>query len=458
MAVRGSVLIVTGTLLLVPVLVRAQGGTRGAAPTTNPATTPAGAPAPAPAPEAQTPPKPAEAVVPRVVGVVNVTKADRDKARPSADVTASKANAPASPQVGVTAELRDVLLIKVRDVNAWREKNADALHLFVAGIELSNVVAVPAAADPTDAPAVGAVRVTLEPGGEKDAAVRKAWVQVLQAAMNRDDKEQAADKRLPLSVGPAGKASFASDVSVELVVFPWYTAFVVVFLIALVVIILVLGKRSNLLRDANGAVNPPYSLAKHQMAAWFVVVIGAYLYIWLITGFFASISTTALTLIGISGATGLVAVTMDAAKRSDAAAGRAALEAERAALDQTLNDAKTGLQAQLQAAATGTAAALEIAAAIAPKLARLEELKAQLAVPVVPPESNRRWYLDLLSDEKGISFHRLQIAIWTLVLVIVFVKAVYQDILMPDFDTTLLGLMGISSGTYLGFKLPEKPS
>jgi hypothetical protein len=27
---------------------------------------------------------------------------------------------------------------------------------------------------------------------------------------------------------------------------------------------------------------------------------------------------------------------------------------------------------------------------------------------------------------------------------------------MPEFDTTLLGLMGISSGTYIGFKFPEK--
>jgi len=27
---------------------------------------------------------------------------------------------------------------------------------------------------------------------------------------------------------------------------------------------------------------------------------------------------------------------------------------------------------------------------------------------------------------------------------------------MPDFDTTTLALMGISSGTYLGFKIPEK--
>jgi hypothetical protein len=29
---------------------------------------------------------------------------------------------------------------------------------------------------------------------------------------------------------------------------------------------------------------------------------------------------------------------------------------------------------------------------------------------------------------------------------------------MPDFSTNLLGLMGISAGTYLGFKIPEARS
>jgi hypothetical protein len=42
------------------------------------------------------------------------------------------------------------------------------------------------------------------------------------------------------------------------------------------------------------------------------------------------------------------------------------------------------------------------------------------------------------------------------VLVIVFVFAVRDSVLMPVFDNTLLGLLGISSGTYLGFKFPEK--
>ena len=49
-------------------------------------------------------------------------------------------------------------------------------------------------------------------------------------------------------------------------------------------------------------------------------------------------------------------------------------------------------------------------------------------------------------------------AMWTIVLAFVFLRAVYADVLMPEFDTTLLGLLGISSGTYLGFKFHEQPS
>jgi len=46
--------------------------------------------------------------------------------------------------------------------------------------------------------------------------------------------------------------------------------------------------------------------------------------------------------------------------------------------------------------------------------------------------------------------------VWTLVLGVIFVGSVYKNLEMPEFSATLLGLMGISSGTYLGFKVPEK--
>jgi hypothetical protein len=45
--------------------------------------------------------------------------------------------------------------------------------------------------------------------------------------------------------------------------------------------------------------------------------------------------------------------------------------------------------------------------------------------------------------------------VWTWVLGIIFISSVYHGLQMPQFNPTLLGLMGISSGTYLGFKVPE---
>ena len=66
------------------------------------------------------------------------------------------------------------------------------------------------------------------------------------------------------------------------------------------------------------------------------------------------------------------------------------------------------------------------------------------------------FWSDILSDETGISFHRFQIFTWTIILAIIFIDAVYTELALPDFNKTLLALMGISSGTYIGFKIPEK--
>ncbi len=70
---------------------------------------------------------------------------------------------------------------------------------------------------------------------------------------------------------------------------------------------------------------------------------------------------------------------------------------------------------------------------------------------------SRGFLRDILSDEHGISFHRFQIFAWTIVMVAVFIRQVTAYLCMPEFDSSLLVLMGISSGTYLGFKVTEKP-
>jgi hypothetical protein len=74
-----------------------------------------------------------------------------------------------------------------------------------------------------------------------------------------------------------------------------------------------------------------------------------------------------------------------------------------------------------------------------------------------PPGPSEGFLLDILRDETGVSFHRFQMAAWTVVLGFVFVISVYRSLAMPDFSATLLGLMGISAGTYIGFKIPDPP-
>ena len=38
---------------------------------------------------------------------------------------------------------------------------------------------------------------------------------------------------------------------------------------------------------------------------------------------------------------------------------------------------------------------------------------------------------------------------------VVFIGSVIRELIMPEFNPTLLTLMGISAGTYIGFKFPE---
>ena len=63
--------------------------------------------------------------------------------------------------------------------------------------------------------------------------------------------------------------------------------------------------------------------------------------------------------------------------------------------------------------------------------------------------------IDILSDANGISFHRFQIAAFTLILSIIFCWEVYEALKMPVFNSTLMGMLGLSAGTYLGLKIPE---
>jgi hypothetical protein len=65
---------------------------------------------------------------------------------------------------------------------------------------------------------------------------------------------------------------------------------------------------------------------------------------------------------------------------------------------------------------------------------------------------SRGFLRDIVSEDSGkVSFHKFQMLAWTLVLVIVFIRQVYHLYVMPEFDSSLLVLMGLSSGTYVAF-------
>jgi hypothetical protein len=181
----------------------------------------------------------------------------------------------------------------------------------------------------------------------------------------------------------------------EIIPRPQFIAFIGLLALALGVMIY-LCKTTSLLRSGTHPVpsERPYSLSLFQMAFWFFLVIAAYVFMWLITDELDTITDSILALIGIGAATALGATLIDRTKTAPA--------------------------------------------------------------PEEPGGKTRGFINDVISDPTGVSLHRFQMFVWTLVLGVIFVGSVYKNLEMPEFSATLLGLMGISSGTYLGFKVPEK--
>ncbi len=142
----------------------------------------------------------------------------------------------------------------------------------------------------------------------------------------------------------------------------------------------------------------PLSMGRLQMSIWFFIIIASFVFLWCATGSIAGVSSTAFILMGISGGTTAVSCFISSKQEWDA----------------------------------------RVRSAASPNRSRLAN-----------------WVIDLLSDEHGPTIHRFQMLAWTLVLGVVFVHDVITDYSMPVFSNEVLGLMGISSGVYVGFKMKE---
>jgi hypothetical protein len=189
------------------------------------------------------------------------------------------------------------------------------------------------------------------------------------------------------------------------------------------------------------------------MAFWFMIVVGSFLLIWLITGASDIITASTLALIGIASGTALGAAAIDAGKQQGPSSTLADLTAQQQALQADI----ATLDSQI-AAIPPPANLAVLQQTRADKQATLTKVTSDLATAknaVAPTQKSEGFIMDVLTDANGISFHRFQMFIWTFVLALLFAYAVWNRLAMPAFPATLLALQGISAGTYLGFKIPE---
>lgn len=311
-----------------------------------------------------------------------------------------------------TAELGDEITVEVERLDALLAKAKCAtpnkkIALFLDGRPVRNVTPFP----PTDP----SKKLLVFPLKRAENS-RDVWTYIL-------GESKWTPRLTTVSVGLEDEYAVESTAPpISLVVIPhgWFIFWLFVFALILIGFWL-LAVKSDVLRDtspqpADSNARKPYSLARTQAAWWFFLVLASYLFIGMITGDFSTtITGTVLGLLGISAGTVVGSAFIDA--------GKAATPPKPA------NGAAGG------AAAGGGAAVVASPAPDVPK--------------------NEYWWVDILSDANGVSFHRFQVAAWTLVLGIIFVIQVYKVLAMPTFDGSLLALLGISAGTFLGLKIPE---
>jgi len=227
-----------------------------------------------------------------------------------------------------------------------------------------------------------------------DSEDQKSWAEIVYSFRH------SPRHTLTISIAE-GTQVFESHAVTTIQTHPAYWFYLVILFICLLLALAYLAHTTPLLRSTLGVsascvMAAPFSLGLVQMAFWFYVALAGYVYVCASTLQIHVPMGSMLGLLGISASTGLAAAAVDVRKKDLAQAG-------------------------------------------APQAAA----------------ASKGFVLDILSDADGISFHRFQIVVWTIVIGAVSTWNMYRYMAMPVLDASLLTLMGISSGTYVGFKFPE---
>ena len=292
---------------------------------------------------------------------------------------------------------------------------------------------------------------------------KDVWIDLL-------GEPQHIRKPVIFSVGLEGQSQFdtvfeQNNMIPLTVISPWYGVIALIIVAVTLILLVWLARTTHIVREPGprppGGKLRPYNLGRTQMAFWFFLVYSSYIVIWLITNALDTITASLLGLMGISAGTALSEAIIDSGKDVATAGQLQDLTAEKSSLEQSIPE----LQSQV-------AVFNEKPTLVPEDLTNRDSLNKQLLdyrtrlgqvnqqIEALTPSASSGlsagFLRDILSDNSGYSFHRFQIFAWTIVLGVIFVSSVYNGLTMPEFSTTLLGLMGISSGTYIGFKFPEQ--
>jgi hypothetical protein len=244
---------------------------------------------------------------------------------------------------------------------------------------------------------------------------------------------------------------------------PWLVAGLMLLIAALLVFGYCAWKY-DILRDPTQPVRKdglrPVSLARCQMAFWFFLVAAAFFFLWLVTGRgdINTLNQKVLALIGISTFTAVGATAIEGARGSGSGnSDKKEQDNREETYPEKIANAKNRLaEAQKNLESAGSS---EKEAAKSPvKEAEQALSKLEHEFRSYRTKHRYRFLFDLLSesfdeDHPVLALHRFQIIVWTLILGVVFVSDVWNKLRMTEFEDNLLLLTGISSLTYLTFKL-----
>ena len=373
---------------------------------------------------------------------------------PSPVTSPTPAAAPRVTAVEGNLELDDLIRVEVDHLNEWSMKNdASKLVPYLNGLAIKGNY-------PEE---IHASRNHLQFHLHLTPENKQVWIDLL-------GEPHGMRKEVAFSVGLENQSQF--DTVFDQTHPQWLTVISPVYgIVALVVVVLTfilliwLARSTNLIRDGGTCPVPgkkrPYNLGRTQMAFWFFLIYASYTTIWLITDSLDTITGSLLALMGISAGTALSEAMIDSSKMDTTANQMESLTAERQSLEQTIPDLQsqiTDINSKSTLLPDDTSNRDSLNAQLQTRRQRLAEINQEIQSLTPPATSgiSQGFLRDLLSDASGYSFHRFQIFAWTIILGIMFISSVYNNLTMPEFSATLLGLMGISSGTYIGFKFPEK--